>query len=695
MKEWFTARELAGLPGMPGTERGVLKAAKRENWRSRKRPKGKGREYHIQSLPETTRTHLALQCLPQPVAVEETREAALEARRRRKEQGLAQFNALPSGHPKRLRAKARQWVLQACDAFQQQAGMPGRRGVELFCQALISGEVTIPEPHRLWLPQRHGVSSLDAATIYRWRKRFDEQGLWGLTDGYGNRKGQSIIERHEPLKRLVIGAMLDQPHITPAKLKQYIAIRHPELDLASVKSIERYMKRWQQENAQIWEFLTHPDRWKNVRMAAFGSHHEHIERLNQLWEMDSTPADWMLKDGRHVVVGVIDLYSRRLKFRVSKTSKAEAVCLAFRDAVLAWGVPEAVRTDNGMEYVSERFAGLLRDLDIEQILCLPFASEQKGTIERHMRTMSHGILDLLPGFIGHNVSDRKRIEARKSFAERVMNPDEVIEAELEAKDLQKILDDWCEYVYGRSPHQGLDGRSPWDVAASYTGPIRRIEDERALDCLLMEPAGTRTIGKKGIRYEHYDYIAPELAPRIGETVSLRLDPDDAGTLYVYSLDGEFLCKAKAPELTGISRAEIAAAAHAEQKAFTKRQSREYSAFKREIKENLAEVVLRHAIEQGENVTVLPKPAETHTTPALEQAGQAARAETTAPARVVSMSDDPGERYEYWVRIGRRIERGERVSEQERRGWEAYRNSPDYKAMKRLYEDFGPGVAEAE
>jgi len=48
-----------------------------------------------------------------------------------------------------------------------------------------------------------------------------------------------------------------------------------------------------------------------------------------------------------------------------------------------------------------------------------------------------------------------------------------------------------------------------------------------------------------------------------------------------------------------------------------------------------------------------------------------------------------------VRIGRRIERGERVSEQERRGWEAYRNSPDYKAMKRLYEDIGPGVAEAE
>ncbi len=518
--------------------------------------------------------------------------------------------------------------------------------MELFCQALISGDIAIPEAHRDWLPQRHGVSSLDAATIYRWRKRYNEQGLWGLTDGYGNRRGQSIIERCEPLKRLVIGAMLDQPHITPAKLKQYLAIRHPELDRASVKSIERYMKQWKVENAQVWEFLTHPDRWKNVRMAAFGSHHEHIERLNQLWEMDSTPADWMLTDGRHVVVGVIDLYSRRLRFRVSKTSKAEAVCLAFRDAVLAWGVPEAVRTDNGQEYVSERFAGLLRDLDVEQILCLPFASEQKGTIERHMRTMSHGILDLLPGFIGHNVAERQRIEARKSFAQRIMNPDEVIEAELDAAKLQKILDDWCEYVYGRQPHQGLDGRSPWDVAASYTSPVRRIEDERALDCLLMEPAGTRTIGKKGIRYEHHDYIAPQLAPRIGETVTLRLDPDDAGTVYVYSLDGEFVCQAVCPELTGFSRAEIAAAASAEQKAVMKEQSREYRAFKREIRENMAEVALRHAIEQGEKVTALPRPAETHTTPALEQAGEAARAARPEPAPVVSIGDDLGERYEY-------------------------------------------------
>ncbi len=38
---------------------------------------------------------------------------------------------------------------------------------------------------------------------------------------------------------------------------------------------------------------------------------------------DSTPADVMLKDGRHSIIGVIDLYSRRVKLHVSKTSQRE------------------------------------------------------------------------------------------------------------------------------------------------------------------------------------------------------------------------------------------------------------------------------------------------------------------------------------------------------------------------------------
>ena len=52
--EWFTARELAGMPGMPGTEQGVRKKADAESWSGRKRAGTKAIEYPLSALPTET-----------------------------------------------------------------------------------------------------------------------------------------------------------------------------------------------------------------------------------------------------------------------------------------------------------------------------------------------------------------------------------------------------------------------------------------------------------------------------------------------------------------------------------------------------------------------------------------------------------------------------------------------------------------
>lgn len=59
MKNYYTARELAGLPGMPGTESAVIRRAKKDQWQDRARQgKGGGREYSFTALPAETRKHL-------------------------------------------------------------------------------------------------------------------------------------------------------------------------------------------------------------------------------------------------------------------------------------------------------------------------------------------------------------------------------------------------------------------------------------------------------------------------------------------------------------------------------------------------------------------------------------------------------------------------------------------------------------
>lgn len=50
---WFTARELAGLPGMPGTERAIQIRGK-SDWQGRKRNGSKVIEYRLTDLPGET-----------------------------------------------------------------------------------------------------------------------------------------------------------------------------------------------------------------------------------------------------------------------------------------------------------------------------------------------------------------------------------------------------------------------------------------------------------------------------------------------------------------------------------------------------------------------------------------------------------------------------------------------------------------
>jgi putative transposase len=59
--EWYSPQDLAGLPGMPRTERGTLKWLQKNLAVSRTKRRGKGCEYHFDSLPAETRQYLAEQ----------------------------------------------------------------------------------------------------------------------------------------------------------------------------------------------------------------------------------------------------------------------------------------------------------------------------------------------------------------------------------------------------------------------------------------------------------------------------------------------------------------------------------------------------------------------------------------------------------------------------------------------------------
>ncbi len=206
------------------------------------------------------------------------------------------------------------------------------------------------------------------------------------------------------------------PHLTASHAVRVLQARHGEAP--SLRAVQRWLRRWRAENAQTLAAVTDPDGHRSLYAPAFGKWTGSIAEPNALWELDSTKADVVCTDGRMAIVGALDVWSRRGRLLVVPVSRATAICALLRRCLIDWGVPRAVRTDGGKDYVSTHLRRVLQDLGIAHDICPPYTPEAKPHIERWLGTVARDLFAFLPGFIGHSVADRKRIEAHKSMAER-------------------------------------------------------------------------------------------------------------------------------------------------------------------------------------------------------------------------------------------------------------------------------------
>lgn len=689
MNEWWTASELAGMPGMPSRPQEVSRRARNEEWLSRKRQgRGGGREYHISNFPKTTRQALARRWQREQASVvesphrDEVDQAIAESRRRAaREQSLVEYQRL--SHRARARADARAEVLSAWQDYRDEHGLGVEASKHEFARLYSAGEITV-EP---WV--RDVVPSFDVRTLYRWRRAYERDGIVALAGSYRYKRACTIDAQPE-LREFVLAVLTDKPHASAKHIYRAAEARfrdRDDVELPSKRSVERWVSAWKQKNKALFSAIANPDEWRSKYRPAAGRADADVHRLHQLWELDSTIADVELADGRHALIGAIDVYSRRPMLRVAKTSNSTEIAAITRRALLDWGVPEAVKTDEGADYTSHQTRRVFADLEVEQIECLPFHPEQKPYIERFFKTFAHDIVELLPGFVGHNVAEREAIRARKSFAERLTDPNQVVEIHLTADELQSIADEWIENEYMHRPHRGLNGRTPWEVVAAWDQPIRTIEDERALDVLLSD-GGARTVRKACVWVANVDYIvADPKAAKSGMRVHYRCDPHDMGVIYLYDdVGGEFLCAAKNPELAGESRAELSAEVRKRATKYTNQAKQEYKRSARRANAgNVWREVLDDARSQAGNVAMFPKQSETHTAHGLEQAGRAAEERDTSEAADVVDAD----RFAEWRREQDRKEAEQQQEQQARRFFRDEHDRARYIFEQRLEREITP------
>ncbi|MBS1084490.1 IS3 family transposase [Gluconobacter kondonii] len=152
-----------------------------------------------------------------------------------------------------------------------------------------------------------------------------------------------------------------------------------------------------------------------------------IDRPNQVWCSDITYIP--MKRGFLYPVAIMDWFTRKvLSWRLSNTMNAEFCIEALRDALVRYGTPEIFNTDQGSQFTTPRFTGLLEERQIR------ISMDGRGRwldnvfIERLWRSMKYECVSLHAFETG--------------------------------SELRVGLTKWITHYNGQRPHAALAGRTP-------------------------------------------------------------------------------------------------------------------------------------------------------------------------------------------------------------------------------------------
>jgi putative transposase len=715
----YNAAELAEmkLPGYPGTKDAMRVRADRENWPSRPRfSVGGGVEYPLATLPIGIQTEInrrqALAALtsaaPVPPAAKSAPAKIVSESAPAPVDMLAR--ALKAGRGKD-RLDAHIDILTAYDAYAaRREGMSARRAQHAFVGLWNSGQIGDAAA-------RAACPTISSSSLRRWLEARRAGDLARLAGKYGNRKGSGVFDGPlAPLREWIVNTAARQPELSAEQIRKAALgefgddVEIIDADgvvtvckMPSLRRVQAVIKGWRDANPALARRLSDPDGWKNRDMLALGRQDQYVTAPNQVWMIDASPADAHAVDGRRNIYLLIDVFTRQVMVLVTETPRTEACKLLLRRAILEWGVPATLITDNGSDFISREARRVFAALDLAHDPSTAFAPWEKGIVERAIGTLQHGLFPMLPGYCGHNVAAASKIRARKAFSDRLGEVDAAaFSVSLTGDEIAAAIEAWIGDVYHHQPHGGLDGKSPFQVLAGWRGTLRRVADARALDMLLMRAEGVRVVRKKGLRINnrHYWDRNGGLIPFIGssEALEIRMDPDRRNEAFVYHAEGgEFICRVEC--LEDLPAAELAAVA-------TEAKAKQRKATAAEVKAvragpgakhqgEVLRLVLADGARRHGGLIAAPKPAETHATAGLAAGAMAAAAAPARTAEVTrlpnakaapSRQDDEERWWGRWREIDARLKAGEAVTPAESQWRDTMKEKPFIKARLR----FGDG-----
>ena len=549
-KRWLSAAELAGLPGLPGTERAIQIMAKREGWEWQKRAgRGGGKEYALAGLPPSVLDAVLKQQISNCSTAVVANTSAI----------TVATPALPSGDLKdwqRKTAEARAAIIHEVKRLAAMAG------TEHAIQAVIALAANNELQERLQrlVPVANakagseGKRTLSRRSIYRWMNDAES--------GFSALAPRLRTETRVPAWAPALLSLYQQPQKPTLKkcLDDLPRLLQGGIQAPSYWAAQRFLDKMSKLDLERGRMG--PRELKSVRA--------YVKRdTSQMWPGDAYTADGHTFDAeiahpahgrpfRPEITGILDIATRRaVGWSIDLAESTWAVLDALRNAVETGGIPAIFYVDNGSGYknamMADEATGFMARLGITISHSLPYNSQARGIIERsHQTIWVRGAKDL-PTYMGASMDREAKHSAFK-----------ITRADIKSAGASRLLMPWAEFIawcqmqvdtYNARPHRGLPKitdasgkrrhQTPNEAwAAAITEGWKPVEVEAQESADLFRPYKEVTTRRALVQLFSNSYFHRDLEHHHGEKVLVGYDIHDANHVWVRDRAGRLICVAE-------------------------------------------------------------------------------------------------------------------------------------------------------
>ncbi|KPA90633.1 integrase family protein [Pseudomonas asplenii] len=672
---WFTARELAGLPGMPGTERAIQIRGKAD-WEGRKRAGTKAIEYRFADLPGETQAAILARSVAQRSDDDQPVGSALETDERSEKTSS------------RLNDKQRTVMLARlafCREIERLMEFVSQKtAIDTLVKHALYDELSpyLQERVELANDRKTEGRALSERTLKRWLSAWRSAG----------RDEMALA----PLRQR---ANMDIPDWATAFLRCYqrptkpsVAASYAEFSVAwkgqrpSIHAVQRFLKKLSPEALNVGRMS--PQELKSLKPFRRRS-------TKNLFPGDVYTADGHKFDAevinpltgkpyRPEITTVLDVATRRVVgISVGEAESAIGVLDALRDAVrkCMFGI---FYVDNGSGFDNDMVREVVDRLGGTMQHSIPYNSQARGLSERGHQTIWVRAAKKLTSYIGADMDKHAgtrvhrlgRKQLREQGATRLMPTFAEFMAGIE-NEIE---------TYNRTPHRGLKKfRDPLTGVQRYPSPDEAWQSAIELGWKpmvatpemvesLMRPQVVRKTHRGEIQWLNETYFLDDLRALHGQEIRLAYDVRDAARVWAYALDGELIGEAlldgNAADYMPMSLVERS------------RAKREQGQVKRSM--DKLETLTGHRVEM---IAPTSRPSATLSHEQLTIAQEYAQALEQDLPKFVVPSDDVA-RYRLWMKLDERVKSGEELSADEARWWELYPDHPDFTAMQEVFQRVG-------